>query len=154
VYRIDLLWQVARDQSADVALADIQGSWGIKGMSDFYTVAEVLNIAGGVHSGTELGVLQAAKVHVVAAHPEVIHAGDAMYYEYVDDVLVGGKLECRDGEMRVPQDPGLGIALDEQKLAQYELTQAKHKEYDEFWAHIKRQFKIPPAGPDLLVRHF
>lgn len=154
VYRIDLLWQVARDQAADVVLGDIQGSWGIKGMYDFYTVAEVLNLAGGVHSGTELGVLQAAKVHVVAARPELTHAGDAIYHEYAGDVLVGGMLKYRDGEMLVPQEPGLGIELDEAKLAQYESTEAKHKEYDEFWAHVKRQFQIPPAGPDLLVRHF
>ena len=154
VYRIDLLWQVARDQAADVALGDIQGCWGIRGMYDFYTIAEVLNIAGGVHSGTETGVLQAAKLHVTAARPELTHAGDAIYHEYADDVLVGGMLKYRDGEMLVPQGAGLGIELDESKLAQYELTEAKHKEYDEYWADVKRQFKIPPAGPDLLVRHF
>ncbi len=31
VYRIDLLWQAARDQAADIALGDIQGCWGIRG---------------------------------------------------------------------------------------------------------------------------
>ena len=154
VYRIDLLWQVARDQAADVALGDIQGCWGIKGMYDFYTLAEVLNIAGGVHSGTETGVMKAAKLHVTAARPELTHAGDAIYYEYADDVLVGGMLKYHDGEMLVPQGAGLGVELDESKLAQYELTEAKHKEYDAYWAEVKRQFKIPPAGPDLLVRHF
>jgi len=154
VYRIDMLWQVARDQAADVALGDIQGCLGIKGLYDFYTVAQVLNLAGGMHSGTELGVLQAAKLHVTAAHPELTLAGDAIYHEYADDVLVGGKLAYRDGEMPVPQEPGLGVELDDAKLAQYELTEARHREYDEFWADVKRQFKIPPAGADLLVRHF
>ena len=154
LYRIDLLWQAARDQATDVALADIQGCSGIKGMYDFYTVAQVLNIAGGVHSGTETGVLQAAKLHVVAARPELTLAGDAIYHEYADDVLVGGMLQYREGEMLVPQGPGLGVELDDAKLAQYELTEARHKEYDEFWADVKRQFNIPPAGPDLLVRHF
>ncbi len=154
VYRIDMLYQVARDQAADVVLADIQGCWGIRGMHDFYGVAQVLNLAGGVHSGTELGVLQAAKLHVTAAHPEITHAGDAIYHEYADDVLVGGKLPYCDGEMPVPQGPGLGIELDDSKLAQYELTPERHKEYDEYWAEVKQQFKVPPAGPDLLVRHF
>lgn len=154
VYRIDMLWQVARDQAADVVLADIQGCWGIRGMHDFYTVAEVLNLAGAVHSGSETGVMQAAKLHVVAAHPELTLAGDAIYHEYVDDVLAGGKLPYRDGEMPVPQGPGLGIDLDEARLARFELTEAKHKEYDALWAEVKRQYHIPPAGPDLLVRHF
>ena len=96
-------------------------------MYDFYTVAEVLNIAGGVHSGTETGVLQAAKLHVTAARPELTHAGDAIYHEYADDVLVGGMLKYRDGEMLVPQGAGLGIELDESKLAQYELTRRSTK---------------------------
>ncbi len=154
VYRIDLLWQVARDQAADVALGDIQGCWGIRGMYEFYTVAQVLNIAGGVHSGTETGVQQAAKLHVVAARAELTLAGDAIYHEYADDVLVGGKLPYRDGEMPVPQGPGLGVELDDAKLAKYELTEAVHKEYDQFWADVKREYRIPPAGADLLVRHF
>ena len=63
-------------------------------------------------------------------------------------------LKYHDGDMLVPQGAGLGVELDESKLAQYELTEAKHKEYDAYWAEVKRQFKIPPAGPDLLVRHF
>jgi glucarate dehydratase len=154
VYRIDMVWQVAREQAADVILADIQGCWGIRGMHDFYTVAHVLNLAGGVHSGTEMGVLQAAKLHVTAAHPELTIAGDAIYHEYADDVLTGGMLPYRDGFMPVPQNPGLGIELDNAKLAQYELTESKHKEYDEYWSEVKRQYNIPPAGADLLVRHF
>jgi len=153
-YRIDLLWQVARDQAGDIVLGDIQGSYGIRGLFDFYTVAEVLNLAAGVHSGSETGVMQAAKLHVTAARPEILYAGDAIYHEYVDDVLVGGKLPYRNGHMPVPQEPGLGVELDDAKLAQYELTDRKHREYDEFWSEIKQTYRIAPAGQDLLVRHF
>ncbi len=56
--------------------------------------------------------------------------------------------------MLVPQGPGLGVELDDARLAKYELTEARHKEYDEFWADVKRQFKIPSPSSDLLVRHF
>ncbi len=153
-YRIDLLWQVARDQAGDVVLGDIQGAMGIRGLFDFFTVAEVLNLPATLHSGTEIGVQQAAKLHVAAARPEIHIAGDAIYHEYVDDVLVGGKLIYEDGAMPVPQGPGLGVELDDAKLAQYELTAEKHREYDEFWQEIKAQYRIPPAGHDLLVRHF
>jgi glucarate dehydratase len=153
-YRIDLLWQVARDQAADVVLGDIQGCFGIKGLYEFYTVAQVLNLAGAMHSGTEIGVQQVAKLHVAAARPELTHAGDAIYHEYADDVLVGGLLPYREGEMPVPQAPGLGVELDDERLARYELTPERHREYDAYWAEIKRQFNIPPAGSDLLVRHF
>lgn len=153
-YRIDFLRQVERDGAADVVLGDIQGANGIRGLHDFFTVAHVLGLAASLHSGTELGVQQAAKLHVAAAHPEITIAGDAIYPEYVDDVLAGGKLTIENGEMILPQGPGLGVELDEAKLAQYELTEEKHRHYDEFWQEIKAAYHIPPAGPDLLVRRF
>lgn len=153
-YRIDLLWQIARDQSADLVLGDLQGCNGIKGLYDFYTVARVLNLAGSLHSGTELGVQQVAKLHVAAAIPDTGFASDGIYHEYVDDVLAGGKLRYCNGDMSVPQTPGLGVELDDAKLAQYELTEARHREWDEFWDQVKHDYRVPPAGPDLLVRHY
>jgi glucarate dehydratase len=153
-YRIDLLWQIAREQAADLVLGDIQGSFGIRGLHDFYTVAEVLGLTTAMHSGTELGVQQAAKLHVAAAHPEVRVAGDAIYHEYVDDVLVGGKLTYENGNMAVPQAPGLGVALDDAKLSEYELTLERHREFDEYWRDLRDRYAIPPAGQDVLVRHF
>ncbi len=153
-YRIDLLWQIARDQAADIVLGDIQGSMGVRGLHDFFTVAEALGLAAGLHSGTELGVQQAAKLHIAAAHPELAVAGDAIYHEYVDDVLRGGKLVYEQGTMRVPQGPGLGVELDEDKLAAYELTEDRHRAFDRYWQELRRAHGIPPAGHDLLVRHF
>lgn len=153
-YRVDFLRQVERAQAADVVLGDIQGANGIRGLHDFFTVAHALGLAASLHSGTELGVQQAAKLHVAAAHPEITIAGDAIYPEYVDDVLAGGKLAIEEGEMLVPQGPGLGVELDDGKLAQYELTAQKQRGYDEFWQEIKAEYGIPPAGPDLLVRRF
>jgi len=153
-YRIDLLWQIARDQAADIVLGDIQGSMGVRGLHDFFTVAEALGLAAGLHSGTELGVQQAAKLHIAAAHPELAVAGDAIYHEYVDDVLRGGKLVYEQGTMRVPQGPGLGVELDEEKLAAYELTEERHRAFDCYWQELRRVHGIPPAGHDLLVRHF
>ena len=152
-YRIDLLWQIARDQAADIVLGDIQGSMGVRGLHDFFTVAEALGLAAGLHSGTELGVQQAAKLHIAAARPELAVAGDAIYHEYVDDVLRGGKLVYEQGTMRVPQGPGLGVELDEEKLAAYELTEERHRAFDCYWQELRRGYGIPPAGHDLLVRH-
>jgi len=152
-YRIDLLWQIARDQAADIVLGDIQGSMGVRGLHDFFTVAEALGLAAGLHSGTELGVQQAAKLHIAAARPELAVAGDAIYHEYVDDVLRGGKFVYEQGTMRVPQGPGLGVELDEEKLAAYELTEERHRAFDCYWQELRRGYGIPPAGHDLLVRH-
>ena len=37
----------------------------------------------------------------------------------MDDILVGGKLEYKDGAIAVPDAPGLGITVDRDKVAQY-----------------------------------
>ncbi len=153
-YRIDLLRQIERTQAADVVLGDIQGSLGIRGLHDFFTVAELFHLPATLHSGTEIGVQQVAKLHVAAAHPELTIAGDAIYHQYVDDVLVGGKLRYENGELSVPQGLGLGVQLDDEKLVQHELTEVKHCEFDELWRETRARYNIPPAAHDLLVRHF
>ena len=105
-YRIDLLRQIERAQAADVVLGDVQGSLGIRGLHDFFTVAELFHLPATLHSGTEIGVQQVAKLHVAAAHPELAIAGDAIYHQYVDDVLVGGKLCYEHGELPCPRCRG------------------------------------------------
>ena len=48
----------------------------------------------------------------------------------------------------------LGVELDEEKLAAYELTEERHRAFDCYWQELRRVHGIPPAGHDLLVRHF
>ena len=36
-----------------------------------------------------------------------------------DDIIVGGKLEYRDGMIDLPTAPGLGVDVDRDKLARY-----------------------------------
>ena len=108
-----------------------------------------------MHSGTELGVGQAAKVHIAAAlSEEMQYAGDAIYPEYVDDVLLGGKLVIQDGAMAVPQDPGLGVQLDPTRLQKWELTAERHRELDTFWEQTKRSIGVDYPNADLLMRHY
>ena len=37
----------------------------------------------------------------------------------MDDIIEGGKMEYKNGAMKVPTGPGLGVALDRDKLAKY-----------------------------------
>jgi glucarate dehydratase len=154
-YRLDLLAQVIRDDAADLVLADLFGSGGVGNTVRYCQVAAAFGLGIALHSGTELGVGQMAKVHIAAALPEEIrYAGDAIYPEYVDDILVGGKLQIKDGCMKVPQSPGLGVELDMQRLAQWELTAERHRELDTFWAETKAAIDAGYPSADLLVRHY
>src|SRR5690606_15331381 len=115
-YRLDLLTQIIRDDCADVVLADLFGCGGIAATVRFAQTASAFGLGVCLHSGPELDIGQIAKVHIQAALPEAIRfAGDAMLPEYADGVLAQGKLTIRDGQMAVPQTPGLGVTLDDAK---------------------------------------
>lgn len=153
-YRTDQITQILRDDAADIVLADVFGSGGIQGTVEYCRLAGAFGLGVALHSGTELCVGQAAKLHIHAALSGIItHAGDAMYPEYADGVLVGGKLAIRDGMMAVPQEPGLGVRLDDARLAQWELTAEWHRELDAFWDETRARVGVQLPTPDLLVRH-
>ena len=58
-------------------------------------------------------------LHLAAVLPSLTYAPDAHYHQLVDDVIVGGKLEYRDGAIAVPDAPGLGVKLDRERVARY-----------------------------------
>ncbi|MBC7703716.1 MAG: hypothetical protein H7274_07230 [Rhodoferax sp.] len=45
------------------------------------------------------------------------YACDTHYPWQVDEVITGGKLQIRDGQLASPPGPGLGVTLDRQELA-------------------------------------
>ncbi len=154
-YRADLLAQIIRDEAADVVLADLFGCGGIAHTLHFARTAATFGLGVALHSGTELGVGQVAKMHVQAALPEEVRfASDAIYPEYVDDVLEGGKLAIVDGKMRMPQAPGLGVALSDEKLERWELTADRKRDIDSYWDDLKGQIGVTYPHADLLVRHY
>lgn len=154
-YRIDLLRAVIREQAADVVLADVFGCGGLRATMRWYEVASLFHLGLGMHSGTEIGIGQLAKLHVIAAMGgRVSHAGDAIYPEYVDDVLIGGPLAITDGAMALPTAPGLGAELDESRLARWELTADRHRDLDTLWADLKADAKVGDAASSMLVRQY
>lgn len=152
--RIGELRAALQSGTADVVQSDLYESGGIRGTHQWYAVARAFQKPTAMHSGREIGVAQMAKMHVVAAQPDVIHATDAMYHQYVDDVLTGGKLAYHDGAMALPDAPGLGVELDEARLARWELTEQVHREWDEFWAETKGRLGIGLLNADNRVRRF
>lgn len=154
-YRADLLAQILRDDAADVVLADLFGCGGIDSTLHFARTAATFGLGVALHSGTELGVGQLAKLHLQAALAEEARfASDAIYPEYADDVLEGGMLTIQGGAMRLPQGPGLGRRLDDAKLARWELTVARKAELDAYWAELKADIGVDYPTADLLARHY
>jgi glucarate dehydratase len=72
-----------------------------------------------MHSNSHLGVSLMAMAHAAAASPHLTYACDTHYpWQHADDEVVqGGRLPIINGEVRIPDRPGLGVELDYDQVA-------------------------------------
>lgn len=107
------------DTAVDVILLDTTFWGGIRQCVKAATVCDTFQIGVAVHSSGELGVQLATMLHLGAVIPNLSFAADAHYHHLTDDIIVGGKFEYKNGSIKVPTTPGLGIKLDRDKLGEY-----------------------------------
>jgi L-alanine-DL-glutamate epimerase-like enolase superfamily enzyme len=131
----------------DVAKADTAGQGGLLPFKRYATVGEACGLGVGMHSSAELGVATAARLHVLAATPSQVYAVDHTCWYHADDVIVGGMAGLfgwssggpdgglRDGAMAPPDGPGLGVRLDEERVARYAALHAAEGDYQSQSTH-------------------
>lgn len=132
---------------ADISAPD--ANVGPLAMKRIYDVAKLVGMGCTQHSGYEMGVNMMFRLHISAfsmpyqqnprlatwsgSIPGLLHAIDAHYNQWKDDVLKGGKMKYIEGFLGIPESPGLGIELDTEKLKEYEYTEQtarRHATYD------------------------
>jgi len=102
----------------DVVLLDPHWYGGITRAKLAGQVCEAMGVDAGMHSGAEFGISQAAMLHLAASTANLTLAADSHYHHLVDDIITG-RFEYKNGAMKVPVGPGLGVTLDRDKLAKY-----------------------------------
>ena len=108
-----------RDPAVDVILLDTTFWGGIRPCIKAAGVCETFQLGVAVHSSGELGIQLATMLHLGAVLPNLALSADAHYHHLEDDIIVGGKMAYRDGAIAVPSGPGLGVALDRDRLEHY-----------------------------------
>lgn len=108
-----------RDPAVDVILLDTVFWGGMRPCLKAAAVCETFQLSVAMHSSGELGIQLATMLHLGAVIPALPFAIDSHYHHLVDDVIVGGKMQYRDGFLDVPSGPGLGVELDRDKLERY-----------------------------------
>lgn len=103
--------------AVDVILLDTTFWGGIRACVKAAAVCETFQLPIAVHSSGELGIQLATMLHLGAVLPNLTFTADAHYHHLIDDVIVGGKLAYADGAIAVPTGPGLGVALDAERMA-------------------------------------
>ncbi|TQM10068.1 mandelate racemase/muconate lactonizing enzyme family protein [Pseudonocardia kunmingensis] len=109
--------------AVDVVHGDVYKWGGIAATKALAAHCETFGLGMNLHSGGELGIATAAHLAVVASTPVLSRAIDSMYYLHADDVIE--PLELHGGSLRVPTGPGLGVVVDEDKVAHYAAVNAR-----------------------------
>ena len=108
-----------RDPACDVILLDTTFWGGIRPCLKAAGVCETFQVGVAVHSSGELGIQLATMLHLGATVPNLALAADAHYHHLTDDIIAGGPMRYRNGRIKVPDTPGLGVTLDADKVAEY-----------------------------------
>ncbi|HZW99582.1 MAG TPA: mandelate racemase/muconate lactonizing enzyme family protein [Trueperaceae bacterium] len=114
--------EIVRRRAADVILVDPHQAGGLLPCKKAAAVAEAAAIPVGLHSGGELGLSMAAMLHLAASTPNMLYAIDNQYLHNSDDIVTA-PLAVEEGAFRVPEGPGLGVEVDEEKLERYGTTE-------------------------------
>lgn len=117
--KFDDLGPAIRLGAVDIVLTDLHYWEGPRGVKDLCVVCSAFNMGVAMHSGAEFGVELAAMLHTASTIPAMTFAGDAHYHYLTDDIIEGGLMKYEDGCIRVPEGPGLGVSLDEEKMSRY-----------------------------------
>ncbi len=144
--KFDDLGPSIRGRSIDVILTDLHYWEGPRGVKDLVAVCRTFNLGVAMHSGVEFGVELAAMLHTAATIPQMSMQGDAHYHYLEDDIIQGGKMKYVDGAIRVPDGPGLGVALDEEKMEKYERYYEKMGDY---YARYHEDLRRPDWYPNV-----
>jgi len=105
--------------AVDVILLDTTFWGGIRACVKAAAVCETFQLGVAVHSSGELGIQLATMLHLGAVIPNLSFAADAHYHHLTDDIIEGGLLQYKDGSIAVPDEPGLGVKLNREKLKEY-----------------------------------
>ncbi|OWV28856.1 enolase C-terminal domain-like protein [Halomonas campaniensis] len=101
--------------SVDIPLADCH-FWTMQGAVKVGELCNEWGMTWGSHSNNHFDISLAMMTHVAAACPGEITAIDTHWIWQDGQRITKDPLLIRDGKLKVPTTPGLGVELDEEKL--------------------------------------
>ena len=111
--------EIIRHEAADLIKVKVMKQGGLLRTLQLVAVAEAAGLRVVLGHGFGLWVSTLAEVHVAAAAPAIIHGCEAVGPLKMAGEVVVNPPDIVDGSVRVPETPGLGVQLDEDRLARY-----------------------------------
>ncbi len=123
-YTLNDVGNIVRAGAADVILLDPHEAGGLWQTVKAAAIAESVGIPVTLHCGGELGLSQAAYLHLAASIPNMTLAIDNER-DYLDGDVITAPFDVREGRLAVPQGPGLGVEVDLSAVDHFEVTDIK-----------------------------
>ncbi|WP_373314548.1 glucarate dehydratase family protein [Streptomyces griseosporeus] len=101
--------------AVQVVLSDHHYWGGLRNTQQLAAICRTFGVGVSMHSNTHLGISLAAMTHVASTVPDLHHACDSHYPWQAEDVLTE-RLVFDGGRVAVPDAPGLGVELDQDRL--------------------------------------
>lgn len=120
-YTLEDVAAIVRADAADVVLLDPHEAGGLWQTIKAAGVCEAFDLPVTLHSGAELGISQAAYVHLAASIPNMNIAIDTERAYLAADIVRNPPV-LRDGAFEVPVAPGLGVEVDESALEERQVN--------------------------------
>jgi L-alanine-DL-glutamate epimerase-like enolase superfamily enzyme len=120
-YTLQDVGNIVRAQAADVILLDPHEAGGLWETVKAAAVAESVGIPVTLHSGGELALSQAAYLHLAASIPNLTLAIDNELQHLAGDITAS-PFVIDGGALEVPHGPGLGVSVDPELVAKYEVN--------------------------------
>ncbi|MEA4907422.1 MAG: mandelate racemase/muconate lactonizing enzyme family protein [Anaerolineaceae bacterium] len=114
------LFNYVQANAIDAAVVDMDPLGGITELVRIADLGEEAGLPLIHHCGFDLGIKTAAILQVYAAKPAFSRPMDSTYMTHQDDILPE-KLSIRDGAFTIPDGPGLGIVVDEDKVRRFSI---------------------------------
>lgn len=112
-------FRIASAAAASVFAVKIAQSGGLHAASEVAAIATAAGI--GLYGGTMLegGIGTVASAHLFATFPELVWGTELFGPLLLTEEILATPLRYADFELAVPDAPGLGVALDEDKVARF-----------------------------------
>ena len=113
------LIRIIRMDAADIVNVKVMKQGGFLNTRRMIATAEAAGIRCVVGHGFGLGINTVAEIMLAATSNNVIDGLECVGPLKTSDDIVTHKLDLMSGVIRLPDGPGLGVTLDEAKLARY-----------------------------------
>ncbi len=111
--------EIAKRRAAQILSIYISSSGGILNAKKMADIGATAGIAGYVGGALESVIGAAAGLHFAASTPAVTYGCELGGQFLLKDDIAATPLVFKEGSLKVPEAPGLGVALDEDKVRSY-----------------------------------